>query len=170
MLREAFLSTATTTSMIMFILVAAFVLQFVVSFLGIPAAVTKLVVEFNLSAVQMVLLICVLYFILGMFMESLSMVVITIPILLPVLRSLGVDMVWFGILVVIMVEVALVTPPVGINLFILQTLAKNVDGKPTRSSDVIIGILPFLGAMLVLLGLIVIFPDIALWLVRQAKG
>jgi tripartite ATP-independent transporter DctM subunit len=169
-LRAAFLATATTTGMIMFILVAAFVLQFVVSFLGIPTAVTRAVVAMNLSATEMVLLICALYLVLGMFMESLSMVVITIPILLPVLRTLGVDMVWFGILVVIMVEIALITPPVGMNLFILQTLARNVDGKPGRSSDVIVGILPFIAVMLGVLGLVIAFPDIATWLVRQAKG
>ena len=169
-LRATFLATATTTGMIMFILVGAFVLQFVVSFLGIPAALTRAAISLNLSAMQMVLLILALYLVLGMFMESLSMVVITIPILLPVLRSLGVDMVWFGILVVIMVEIALITPPVGMNLFILQTMAKNIDGKPGKSSDVIVGILPFLGAMLFVLGMVVMFPDIAMWLVRQAKG
>jgi C4-dicarboxylate transporter DctM subunit len=166
MLRDAFLATAATTGMIMFILVAAFVLQFVVSFLGIPTAVTKTVIAMKLSATQFVLLICILYLILGCFMESLSMVVITIPIIVPVLKSLGVDLVWFGVIVVIMVEVALITPPVGMNLFILQTLAKNVDGKPTRSADVIIGILPFLAAMIVTLGLIIVFPGIALWLTR----
>jgi tripartite ATP-independent transporter DctM subunit len=170
-LRASFLATATTTGMIMFILVAAFVLQFVVSFLGIPAALTRAVVAMNLSATQMVLLICGLYLILGMFMESLSMVVITIPILLPVLKALGIDMVWFGVLVVIMVEIALITPPVGMNLFILQALSRNLDGgRGGRSSDVIVGILPFLGAMLLVLALIVMFPDIAMWLVRQAKG
>jgi C4-dicarboxylate transporter, DctM subunit len=170
MLREVFLTTATTTSMIMFILVAAFVLQFVVSFLGIPSAVTKAVIALKLSTIEFVLLICVLYLILGMFMESLSMVVITVPIMVPVLKSLGIDLVWFGVIVVIMVEVALITPPVGMNLFILQSLAKNVDGKPTRSADVIVGILPFLAAMLATLGLIIVFPEIALWLARQAKG
>jgi C4-dicarboxylate transporter, DctM subunit len=169
-LRASFIATATTTGMIMFILVAAFVLQFVVSFLGVPAALTRAVIDLNLSAIQLVLLISALYLVLGMFMESLSMVVITIPIMLPVLRALGVDMVWFGILVVIMVEVALITPPVGMNLFILQTLAKNMDGKPARSYDVIVGILPFLAAMLAVYLLIVIFPDLAMWLVRQAKG
>jgi tripartite ATP-independent transporter DctM subunit len=168
--REAFLATATTTGMIMFILVAAFVLQFVVSFLGIPTALTRAVVALDLSPTQLVMLVCALYLVLGMFMESLSMIVITVPILLPVLRALGVDMVWFGVLVVIMVEVALITPPVGMNLFILQTLAGKVDGKSGRSSDVIVGILPFLAAMLVVLGLVIAFPDLALWLVRNAKG
>ena len=169
-LRDAFLATATTTGMIMFILVAAFVLQFVVSFLGVPTALTRAVVALDLSALQLVLLICALYLVLGMFMESLSMVVITVPILLPVLRTLGVDMVWFGVLVVIMVEVALITPPVGMNLFILQALSRNVGEKAGRSSDVIIGILPFLAAMLFVLGLVIVFPDLAMWLVRQAKS
>jgi tripartite ATP-independent transporter DctM subunit len=169
-LRAAFLATATTTGMIMFILVAAFVLQFIVSFLGIPAALTRGVVAMNLSALQTVLLICGLYLVLGMFMESLSMVVITVPILLPVLKALGVDMVWFGVLVVIMVEIALITPPVGMNLFILQTISKNAGGRGGRSSDVIVGILPFLAAMLFVLALVIVFPDLAMWLVRQAKG
>ncbi len=170
MLQETFLATAATTGMIMLILVAAVLLQFVVSFLGIPAAVANTVVAHNLSPMQLVLAICVLYLILGMFMDSLSMVVITIPILLPVMRALNIDMVWFGIVVVILVELALVTPPVGINLFILQALAKRAYGDEARSADVIIGVIPFLVAMVLTLAAVLAFPELALWLPDQAKG
>ena len=170
MLRESFLATAMTTGMIMFILVGAFVLQFVVSFLGIPPAITQMVIGLDLSPMQFVVLICVLYLLLGMFMESLSMIVITVPILLPVMRSLGIDMLWFGVIAVVLVETALITPPVGLNLFILQNLARGEDGPPVRSVDVMIGVLPFLAAMIITLVLLLVFPEISVWLPRSTVG
>ncbi|MDB5510691.1 MAG: transporter large permease [Enterovirga sp.] len=165
MLRETLLATATTTSMIMFILIGAFLLQFVVSYLGVPTAMTRWVIGLGLSPMEFVLLVCALYLVLGMFMESLSIVVITLPVILPLLKALGIDLVWFGILVVILVEAALITPPVGMNLFILQGMTERVSGgTPVKPLDLYIGILPFLGAMLVVLGLVLAFPQIALWL------
>lgn len=165
MLRETFLATATTTAMIMFILVGAFLLQFVVAFLGLPSAMTKYVISLNLTGLEVVLIICVLYLVLGMFMESLSMVVVTIPVLLPVLQTLGVDLIWFGVIVVILVETALVTPPMGLNLFILQGLTRTEGDKGTHSIEVFMGVLPFLIALMLILGLIIAYPQIATWLV-----
>ncbi|TPJ57626.1 TRAP transporter large permease subunit [Mesorhizobium sp. B2-6-1] len=165
MLRDTFLSTASTTSMIMFILIGAFLLQFVVSYLGLPTAMTKMIVGLGLSPMQFILLMCVLYIILGMFMESLSIVVITVPVILPILKTLGIDLVWFGIILVILVEVALITPPVGMNLFIVQGMSNRVkSANPGRPRDIYIGILPFLVSMLATLGLIIAFPQLALWL------
>lgn len=168
MLQDSFLATANTTGMIMLILVGAFVLQFVVSFLGIPTAITQGVFALELSPLQFILLICAIYLVLGMFMESLSMIVVTVPILLPVMRSLGVDMMWFGVVAVILVEIALITPPVGLNLFILQNMARDGDLAPTRSIDVMLGALPFLAAMLVTLAALIAFPQLAVWLPAYA--
>ena len=167
MLVETFLSTASTTSMIMLILIGAFLLQFVVAFIGLPAAMTRWVVDLGLSPLQFVLLMCALYLVLGMFMESLSIVVITVPVILPVLKTMGIDLVWFGIILVILVETALITPPVGMNLFILQGITNKVRvGPPGKLTDVYIGILPFLGGMLLILALIIAFPGIVFWALR----
>lgn len=165
MLRDTFMSTASTTSMIMLILIGAFLLQFVVAFLGLPRAMTAAVTEMGLTPMQFVLLMCVLYLVLGMFMESLSIVVITVPIILPLLNAMGIDLIWFGVILVILVETALITPPVGMNLFILQGITDKIQvGPETRATDIYMGVLPFIAAMFATLALIIAFPQIALWL------
>ena len=169
-LSDAFIATATTTAMIMIILIAAFFLQFVASFLGIPTAMSRWIADMGLNAMQTILLICVIYIVLGMFMESLSIVVVTIPLLMPLLSPLGVNTVWFGIIVVILVEIALITPPVGMNLFILRGISEQ-SAEPGRGSmkDIYIGVLPFVGALLAVLALVIIWPQLALWLPSQAS-
>jgi tripartite ATP-independent transporter DctM subunit len=132
MLRETFLASAGTTAMILFILIGAFVLQFILAFLGLPALISNWVISMQLTQMQVVLLICVIYIVLGTFMEELSMVVTTIPIFLPMLKALGVDLVWFGVIVVMLVQIAIVSPPVGMNLFILHALRRQLAG-PARS-------------------------------------
>lgn len=171
MLREVFLAAAGTTSMILFILIGAFVLQFVLAFLGMPAALTRLVTGLGLGPLEFVLAICVLYLILGTFMEELSMVVTTIPIFLPVLKALHVDLVWFGVIVVMLIQASIVSPPVGMNLFVIQSLRKQLAarGENPPIKDVFIGVLPFFGAIVVTLALVIAFPQIALWLPTSAK-
>ncbi|MBN8479287.1 MAG: TRAP transporter large permease subunit [Burkholderiales bacterium] len=171
MLREVFLAAAGTTSMILFILIGAFVLQFVLAFLGMPAALTRLVTGLGLGPLEFVLAICVLYLVLGTFMEELSMVVTTIPIFLPVLKALHVDLVWFGVIVVMLIQASIVSPPVGMNLFVIQSLRKQLAarGEKPPIKDVFIGVLPFFGAIVVTLALVIAFPQIALWLPTSAK-
>lgn len=166
MLRETFLATAGTTAMILFILIGAFVLQFVLAFLGLPAKISKWVVDMQLTKLQVVILICVLYIVLGTFMEELSMVVTTVPIFLPMLKALGIDLVWFGVIVVMLVQIAIVSPPVGMNLFILHAMRRELAGPGAEPpiSDIFIGVMPFFFAMIFTLVLIVAFPQIALWL------
>lgn len=171
MLRDTFLATAGTASMIMFILIGAFVLQFVVAFLGLPAMISNWVISLDLSALQIVLMICVLYIVLGTFMEELSMMVTTIPIFLPMLKALGVDLVWFGIVVVMLVQIAIVSPPVGMNLFILHSQRRDLaeQGEEPSIADVFIGVLPFFAVMILTLSLIIAFPQIATWLPDMSK-
>jgi C4-dicarboxylate transporter DctM subunit len=169
MLRETLLASATTSAMIMFILIGAFLLQFVMSFLGVPLAIARLIAELKLSAIEVIVIVCLVYIILGMFMESMSMIVITVPVLVPVLRALGVDLVWFGIIVVMVVEIGMITPPMGLNLFILHGLAARSGFREISFLDVFLGVLPFLAALLITLTLIVMFPEIALWLVAQSQ-
>ncbi len=167
MLSETFMVTATTTAMIMFILFGAFVLQFILGFLGIPAAVSNWIAGLGLSKLQVVLLICFVYLVLGTFMEELSMIITTIPVLLPMLKSLQIDLVWFGVIVVILVQAAMISPPVGVNLFILQGLRSRLSaGRAAPIADVFIGVMPFFLAMIVTLALIVFFPQISLGLLN----
>jgi len=171
MLRETFLASAGTTAMILFILIGAFVLQFILAFLGLPALISNWVISMQLTQMQVVLMICLLYIVLGTFMEELSMVVTTIPIFLPMLKALGVDLVWFGVIVVMLVQIAIVSPPVGMNLFILHALRRQLagSGKEPPISDIFIGVMPFFFTMILTLVLVIMFPQIALWLPGSAK-
>jgi tripartite ATP-independent transporter DctM subunit len=159
MLREALLGTMKSTAMIMFIVVAAYFLNFVMSSIGLTTRLTDFMQGLGLSKWQMLFAVVVFYLVLGCFMETLSMMITTIPIIAPVMQALGFDMVWFGILVIVLVEAALITPPVGLNLFVVHNLRKN-----GSMNDVIVGTLPFVASMFALLWLLALFPGLALWL------
>jgi tripartite ATP-independent transporter DctM subunit len=159
MLHESFVTTLSITSMIMLIAAAAFYLNFVLGMMGVPDMLTRFVVGLQASPGQVILILTVLYLILGCFLDALAMVVGTIPIVFPIVVALGIDPVWFGIFLVIMAELALITPPVGMNLYVVQ----GVRGEG-NIVDVIYGVLPFLVMMLLLVALVWFFPAIALWL------
>ncbi|MCW5659897.1 MAG: TRAP transporter large permease [Burkholderiaceae bacterium] len=159
MLREALLGTMKSTAMIMFIVVAAYFLNFVMSSIGLTTRLTDFMQGLGLSKWQMLFAVVVFYLVLGCFMETLSMMITTIPIIAPVMQALGFDMVWFGILVIVLVEAALITPPVGLNLFVVHNLRKK-----GSMNDVIVGTLPFVASMFALLWLLALFPGLALWL------
>lgn len=159
MLHASFVTTLSITAMIMLIAAAAFYLNFVLGMMGVPDMLTKFVVGLNASPGQIIVILTVLYLILGCFLDALAMVVGTIPIVFPIVVALGIDPVWFGIFLVIMAEMALVTPPVGMNLYVVQ----GVRGEG-NIIDVIYGVLPFLLMMLALVALIWFYPAIVLWL------
>jgi C4-dicarboxylate transporter, DctM subunit len=159
MLRESLLSTVSTTAMTLLILVAAFYLNFVIGVLGVPAQVSAFVSGFDVSPLVMVLLLVLLYLLLGCFLDALAMMIATIPIVWPIVQHLGYDSVWFGIFLVLMCEMALITPPVGMNLYVVQS----VRGRGSIGT-VIVGVLPFLGCILLLVALISVFPGIVGWL------
>jgi C4-dicarboxylate transporter DctM subunit len=161
MLRDAIEGTMKSTAMIMLIVVAAGFLNFVMSATGLTDTLTKSISGLGLSPAVMILVVVVFYVVLGCFMETLSMMIVTIPIVAPVMIALGFDPIWLGILIIIMVETALITPPVGMNLFVVQSLRKS-----GSMNDVIVGSLPFVGALFVMVLLLAVFPDLALWLPR----
>ena len=103
------------------------------------------------------------YFVLGMFMETLSMMVATVPIIAPIMISAGFDPIWFGIVIIILMELAMITPPVGINLYVVQGLRKR-----GRITDVMIGTAPFVLTILAMIVVLSFWPDLALWLPRTA--
>ncbi len=159
MLHEAFVATMKTSAMLIFIITAAFFLNFIVGLLGVPQALSGLVTDLGVNATQMLLILVVFYLIMGCFLETLSMMVGTIPVVMPVVLHLGIDPVWFGIFLVIMMELALITPPVGMNLYVVQ----GVRGRG-ELADVYRGILPFVGSMLLMIGLIMVWPQIVMFL------
>ena len=162
MLREVLENTMRTTSMVMLIIVAAYFLNFILSAIGLSALLTDFISGLGLSKMQMLIAVVVFYLVLGCFMETLSMMITTIPIVAPVMFQLGFDPVWYGIVMVILIEMALITPPVGLNLFVVQSLRKH-----GALNDVIAGALPFVLAMLGAIALLAFFPGIALWLPAQ---
>ena len=126
MLLDAIISTVRTSSMIMLIVMAAFTLSFAFARLGISQDISEWITGLNLNALQFVIILVFFYLLLGTFMESFAMLVTTIPILTPSLEAVGVDLVWFGIIMVILVEAALISPPEGINLYILHGVRQDV--------------------------------------------
>ena len=162
MLREAIEGTMKSTAMVMLIILAAYFLNFVISAIGLTTALTNFIEGLGLTPVMMLLAVILFYVVLGCFMETLSMMITTIPIIAPVMFKLGYDPVWFGIMVIVLIETALVTPPVGLNLFVVQNLRKS-----GSLNDVIVGALPFVAALFALLALLAFFPGLALWLPAQ---
>lgn len=163
MLLEAFEGTMRTTAMIMLIVFAAIFLNFVLGFMGITQAMLNFIAELGISPVETVLLIVVFYLILGMFMETLSMMLTTVPVVFPIVMSLNVPEfsdVWFGILITILMEAALITPPIGVNLYVVH----GIRDRGGKFNDVAIGAVPFVVAMLVMIGILIAVPDVATWL------
>lgn len=161
MLREASEGTMRTTAMIMLILLAAYFLNFVLASVGLTGQLNTFVTNLGLSPLATMLVIVALYVVLGFFVETLSLMVITIPIVVPVVTGLGYDPVWFGILLILMVEMALITPPVGLNLYVVQGIRRR-----GSISEVMLGSLPFVLMMFGMIALLIMFPEIALALTR----
>jgi C4-dicarboxylate transporter DctM subunit len=161
MLREVCEGTVRTTAMIVAILIGAFFLNVVIQTIGLTQQLGKLIKTHELTPAQVLTAVIVLYIVLGTFMEELSMMISTIPITTPLIIQAGYDPVWFGILLVLLIQTAMVTPPFGINIFVIH----GIRARGTLS-DVEVGASPFVVALLVMIALICAFPDIAMWLPR----
>lgn len=159
MLRQALEGTMKATAMIMLIVLGSSFLNFVLSSTGLTQTLTDAIRSLDLSPGWMLLAVVLFYLVLGCFMETLSMMITTIPILAPVMIALGFDPIWFGIIVILLVELALITPPVGLNLFVVQSVR-----KAGSMGTVILGAIPFVLVLLAMIGLLAAVPDLALWL------
>jgi len=155
----AFEGTVRTTCMVMLIVIAAFFLNFVMVGIGVIGAVTGFITMLGWPPLAVLIAIIAFYLVLGCVMETLSMMIATTAIVVPVIVALGYDPVWWGIVFMILMEMALITPPIGLNLFVVQSVYPG-----GRFGDICLGSIPFVGAMLVMIGLLIAFPDIALWL------
>jgi C4-dicarboxylate transporter, DctM subunit len=156
--RAAMKATVLICGNILFIVYAAFIFSYAISLGGAGETLTATVVDLNLGRLQFFLALLCLYTLLGCLVESLGMIVITVPLLYPVLVKYGIDPVWFGIMLVLFIEMGQISPPLGINLFVIQSIW---DGK---LADVVMGTIPFHLIMFVLVAMLAIWPDIALWL------
>ena len=161
MLRETVEGTMRSTAMIMLIVIAASFLNFVMSATGLTTALTDSIQGLGLAPGWMLFIVVIFYLVLGCFMETLSMMITTIPIVAPIMMALGYDPIWLGIVIIVLVEAALITPPVGLNLFVVQSLR-----KAGSMNAVIVGSLPFVLAMFLMVAALAFFPDLALWLPR----
>lgn len=155
--REALIETAVTTGMLFMILIGTSVLQFFIETSTLPRVIVDWIGALGLPPVGVIVLIIIVYILLGCFLDSLSMMLITLPILFPVVMDLGYDPIWFGVLVVSVVEIGLITPPLGMNLFVITASVENL-----RFETVAIGALPFIAADMVRLTLLVAFPSLSL--------
>jgi C4-dicarboxylate transporter, DctM subunit len=157
-LRTAVISAVMISGNILLIVYTAFVFSYAISVAGVGESLTSWMVGLKLSRLEFFFALFILYTILGCLVESLGMIVITVPLLYPVLLKYGIDPVWFGIILVLFIELGQISPPIGINLFVIQSIW---DGK---LSDIVWGTIPFHLLMFVLLVALVFWPEIALWL------
>ncbi|HTR85754.1 MAG TPA: TRAP transporter large permease subunit, partial [Reyranella sp.] len=149
-----------TCAMIALIVLGASILGSAAAFLGIPAAVAEFVTSLRLSPLMLIVALIVFYLILGCFLDGFSMIVMTLPVVMPIVKAAGFDVIWFGIFLVLVVEMAQITPPVGFNLFVIQGLTDDGLGYIARVT------LPYLLIMIGFTIVITLVPDIALWLPR----
>jgi C4-dicarboxylate transporter DctM subunit len=156
-IRAIAVGTVQSCSMMGMIIVGATILGSATAVLGIPDAITQLVTELQLSPFGLIILLMAMYLVLGMFLEGFSMIATTLPVVLPLITAAGFDKVWFGVFLVLVVEMAQITPPVAFNLSIIQGMTGIPMGRLWRVT------LPFLGTMIVFTMLLAIFPQIVLW-------
>jgi C4-dicarboxylate transporter DctM subunit len=155
---DALRETVRASGALLFIVFSAALFSYAITFAGVGEDLTRFVVGLELSRLELFFVVFVLYLVLGCFVEGLGMIVITVPLLHPVMQQYGVDPVFFGVMLVIFVELGLITPPVGINLFVIQS---TWGGK---LSEVVRGAIPFVFVIILLLGILVAWPELVMWL------
>jgi tripartite ATP-independent transporter DctM subunit len=158
---QAIFNTIIFSGNILFLILAAYIFSTALSFAGLGEQVTKFIIGLHLSKLEFYLALFALFTVLGCLIESLGMIVITVPLLYPVLASYGIDPILFGVVLVIYVELGQISPPIGINLFVIQSIW---DGK---LSEVVLGTIPFHLIMFLVLAIVIAFPELSLWLPAQ---
>jgi len=158
-LRTVLVDSARTTAMLFAIVIGASIFANLINFTSLPDDLKSWVTGLDVAPIVVILVICLIYIVLGTAMEALSMILLTVPIFFPLVMALGFDPVWFGILIVCVVEIGMITPPVGMNVFVLGSVLPDV---PTGA--IWRGILPFIGADVLRIGVLVAFPILTLWL------
>jgi len=157
-LLEAARETTRMTAMLFMILASAAIFGHVLTIMNLPAQLVRSVTSTGVGPMGFILAVMAVIFVLGMFLETISIILVTTPIIMPVLDSFGVDPVWYGVLLMINLELALITPPVGMNLFVIKGIAR------APMAEIVSGILPYVGLMIAGLVVLLLFPALTLWL------
>jgi len=161
---ESLLGATRTSAMIALILMGAAFLSLSMGFTGLPRALAGWIAQFNLSPIALIAALTVFYIIVGMFLDGISAVVLTMAIIEPMIRAAGIDLIWFGIFIVVVVEMAQITPPIGFNLFVLQGMTKHDITYIAKTA------LPMFAIMVLMVIVMVVFPGLATWLPEQLMG
>jgi tripartite ATP-independent transporter DctM subunit len=162
---DALFATMRTMGYLGLLLSAGVLFGFVLTYYRVPQQFTELFLSFELSPYVVLMIVLIFYIALGMFLEPVSMTFITLPTIYPLMAAAGFDLIWFGVVYTITMEIAVLTPPVGLNLYVIQGIGR---GQVTIG-DVIMGCLPFIGALVLLVVILILFPETALWLPDQAR-
>jgi C4-dicarboxylate transporter DctM subunit len=161
-LNKALVNSVSVTAMIMFMVIGGSTLAFLLSTLGIPQYITGLITGLEVSRWSVMIIINIVLLIMGCLLDPMAILVITLPIIFPIVTKLGFDPIWFGIVITINVEVGMITPPFGLNLFILNGAIKGITMK-----DIVVGSMPFVFLLLLGLAVIMVFPALSTWLPGQ---
>jgi TRAP-type C4-dicarboxylate transport system permease large subunit len=156
--QESLMGAMRTSAMIALILAGAAFLKLSMGFTGLPRALADGIAALELTRFQLLMALLVFYIVLGMFLDGISSVVLTMAVVEPMVRGAGIDLIWFGIFVVVVVEMAQITPPIGFNLFVIQGMTDHEMGYITKAA------LPMFLIMVVMVFVLIFFPDIATWL------
>ena len=156
--KESLLGATRTSAMIVLILMGAAFLSLSMGFTGLPRALAGWIASLDLSRFELLIALLVFYIIIGMFLDGISSVVLTIAVVEPMIRQAGIDLIWFGIFIVVVVEMAQITPPIGFNLFVLQGMTQHQMNYIARAA------LPMFAIMILMVFILVLFPELATWL------
>ncbi|MBT3915782.1 MAG: TRAP transporter large permease subunit, partial [Rhodospirillaceae bacterium] len=162
---DSLVEAAQTTAMVFMIAIGALILNNFIALAGISSGVINWIESLGLAPFAVLLVILGFYIVLGTVVEGLAMIFLTVPIFVPVIESLGFDLIWFGIVLVMMTEISLITPPIGLNVFVMKSMMPDV---PLNA--IFRGIIPFFCADIVRLSVVVAFPPVALWLPTLVYG
>ncbi|AUQ52358.1 TRAP transporter, DctM subunit (plasmid) [Phaeobacter inhibens] len=163
--KDSIFATMRTMGYLGLLLSAGVLFGFVLTYYRVPQQFTELFLSFELSPYTVLAIVLVFYIILGMFLEPVSMTFITLPTIYPLMNAAGFDLIWFGVVYTITMEIAVLTPPVGLNLYVIQAIGR----EQVSIGDVIMGCLPFIAAMILLITILIVAPDVALWLPEQMR-
>lgn len=161
---ESLMGAAKTSAMIALILMGAAFLTLAMGFTGLPRALANQIAELGLSPIALIAALTIFYIIIGMFLDGISSVVLTMAIVEPMIRQAGIDIIWFGIFIVVVVEMAQITPPIGFNLFVMQAITPHEIGYIARTA------IPMFLIMVLMVVVLVIFPELATWLPEQLRS
>ncbi|TNF59976.1 MAG: TRAP transporter large permease [Rhodobacteraceae bacterium] len=162
---DSLFATMRTMGYLGLLLSAGVLFGFVLTYYRVPQQFTELFLSFELSPYTVLTIVIIFYIILGMFLEPVSMTFITLPTIFPLMAAAGFDLIWFGVVYTITMEIAVLTPPVGLNLYVIQAISRD----QVSIGDVILGCLPFIAAMVLLILILIVAPDVALWLPDQMR-